>query len=596
MTLNITLLTRTRIFQSSDFRLSANGNLVSSSTMKLITLHYYTFSGFISYTGIAKRDVNSAVDTGGLIVDWLQGRDDIAFHEAVEIVRAKASEYVTEIAKQTGVRHKLTLIAAAFHNDNPTVAVVSNFESIDGREDSTVSSELRTSWSSLRPGRTPRVIVTGCKKAVPLRDRKRLEDLALAAGEDSARIRVAIEDLNRDAARRPGWTQLISENCTVVSLDSSGNGSQDIPRTSRVVARSLINGQDMESLLRAAGLDAGVVAGATFATNKTTTRRPAQCKKTVIDIAESGFTVLEIEHKIDGDCQAFGIDSVGLVFGASSLPDDRTMRRYWIWDATNGKKELDYWSSDTGGAISENGQIALLNMIKPWENAPVLISGTSERLLEVPHGMGEPEITAINSDGVVAGAISITLDRTAANRVRPAVWDVDGSIRILDRLCGAENGRVVSISDRVALVWANQGLWGRVTIIWDLITDEVKQLPGSIIPLHVDSQGRIIGIASAHGGQQFPIVSLDHETWASLPPKAGFEPTAANSNLVVGGRVKMDGYYFPWFAQPGSMPQILSTFEYHSHGVRAINGNGLIIGQASTDREHHILLWKPPTA
>ncbi|WP_156045304.1 hypothetical protein [Herbidospora cretacea] len=562
--------------------------------MKLITLHNFEFSGFISYTGIAKVDLTSTVDTGGLIVSWLQGHNKITFHDTVEIVRSKASDYVNDIENKTGVRHKLTLIAAAFHNNNPTVAVISNFESVDGREDTTVATELRTSWSSLRPGRTPRAIITGCKNAVPLKDRRHLEDLALSAGEDSARIRVAIEGLNRNSARRPGFAQVISEDCTVVSLDSSGNGSQEISPASAVVTRSLINGQDTEALLHEVGLDGGTVVQAVFATNRPTTRRPLQCSKTVVDIADSGFTVREIEYQSNGFCNVLGIDSSGVVLGSSMMPDGQAVHKYWVWDGVDGRRELDHWSRDIGGAISENGHIVLLSMNPDMENTPIVISGSAECRLEVPYGMGEPEVTAINSSGMTVGAISINCDKTDANRARPAAWGVNGSIRILDRLCGGENGRVVSLNDNgLALVWANRGTWGRIAIIWDLVTDEVEQLPGSVIPLHIGSQGATIGIASAQGGQQFPIISSDQETWVALPPKPGFEPTAANSNLIVGGRVKMDGYFFPWFAPSGSMPQILPSFEHHNHSVRAINGAGMLVGQASTDYEHHIILWEP---
>jgi hypothetical protein len=52
MTLNITLLTRSRIYQSADFRLSdpVTKRVVPKDSTKLVRVQYESFNGFITYT------------------------------------------------------------------------------------------------------------------------------------------------------------------------------------------------------------------------------------------------------------------------------------------------------------------------------------------------------------------------------------------------------------------------------------------------------------------------------------------------------------------------------------------------------------------
>jgi hypothetical protein len=201
MTLNITVLTPTRIFQSSDFRITSGGALIDDQTMKLVTLHYPSFDGLVSYTGIATTAGDSR-DTAERVTFWLAGKPNLRFHEVVEEIRLGASEFVRAAQAQEGALRRLTLIAAAFVESRPTVAVISNFESVNASDPDTIQPELRTSWDALRPGERPKVILTGAKSAVPQADRGHLVALAEEAGEDSARIRNGIRSINGAAYRR----------------------------------------------------------------------------------------------------------------------------------------------------------------------------------------------------------------------------------------------------------------------------------------------------------------------------------------------------------------------------------------------------------
>ncbi|MDP4507021.1 hypothetical protein [Nonomuraea turcica] len=596
MTLNVTVLTRTRIYQSSDFRLTAGELIISNAAMKLVTLHYPSFNGFVSYTGLAQEQIGAPQNTADRIIEWLQGKPNLAFHEVVEILRLGASAYISDIEKRTGIRHRLTLIVAAFVQAKPTVAVISNFESTEGRGSTKTGVDMIVSWGALRAGANPRVIITGCKPAVAAKERTRLEQLIDDAGEDSARIRVAIEELNRDASRSPKWGNGISENCTVVSLDSSGAGLQDFARGTAVKTYSILNGVylDMEAVLSDLGMQSSSIVGAAFGSSKQSNRRSYACDRVTVDFGASSFEIVEIAYAFNADCHPYGINNSGTVIGASSRPDNRAWYQYWTWNPEFGMSNLDYWSQSCSAAINESGSVAVSCRNIEGEATLLVIEEGGERLLNLPDHMMEPEITTINSAGVVGGAASINRDVTDGNRTRPAIWDPSGSLLILDQLCGGENGRVVALNDSgVALVWANRGLWGRLPLVWDINTNTVKSLPAGIIPLYITNAGHVIGIGQAPGGQ-VPVISYNQETWEAVPVRGGFAPNVANNNLLIAGRVEIDGYYVPWTLLTDSTPTMLSTYQYHNASLNAVNDNGVLVGQASTDHEQHVLLWRPP--
>jgi hypothetical protein len=220
--------------------------------MKLVTLHYPAFVGMVSYTGIASTRSDSR-DTAERVTEWLTGKPGLQFHEVVEVIRVEASRLAELAATEAGESQRLTLIAAAFVNHQPVVAIVSNFETAHGKLNG-ILPELRTSWASLAADQEPRVIVTGNKSAVSDEAKQDLSRLATQAGEDSARIRSGIQYLNRIAYSNSPDSS-VSEGCTVVSMDSSGSGSQDIVSTGRLQTRSINNGYSFDAIVLASGLD-----------------------------------------------------------------------------------------------------------------------------------------------------------------------------------------------------------------------------------------------------------------------------------------------------------------------------------------------------
>jgi hypothetical protein len=188
MTLNITLLTERAIYQSADFRLTNadTGKIITDASIKLVTLQYFQWDGFVTYTGVGRwhgRDVSD------WLVRWLTGLENASPQDvARRRIKERATGLLNEIERLTRRRPKHTFALAAFCHNRPHVWVISNFENCAGRSSPRPSSEFSIDVKQLAA--KPIAVVTGWgKKAVSREARRRLENLARRYPDDSGRIR-----------------------------------------------------------------------------------------------------------------------------------------------------------------------------------------------------------------------------------------------------------------------------------------------------------------------------------------------------------------------------------------------------------------------
>src|SRR5829696_3343671 len=174
MTLNITLLTAHAIYQSADFRLTNadTGATITDASTKLVTLQYFQWDGFVTYTGVGRwlgRDI------ADWLVEWLTGLEDASPQDVAQRIGERATGLLNEIARSTRIRHLHTFALAAFWQDRPHVWVISNFENCTGlsspRPSSTFSIDVK------RLTGHPLTVVTGQRKAGKRHDRGRLKRL-----------------------------------------------------------------------------------------------------------------------------------------------------------------------------------------------------------------------------------------------------------------------------------------------------------------------------------------------------------------------------------------------------------------------------------
>jgi hypothetical protein len=599
MTLNITVLTRTRIYQSSDFRLSTPEGPLDIPTMKIAHLSYPRFEALACFTGLAKTSIDSSEDTIDHMVKWLATSQGARLFQVVELIRQGATDYVATVEQGSGRRERLTIVVAAFLGERVQVAVISNFQDTSGQIPQAPLPELRVSWESLRPGEPPIILVTGNRQTVTRRDLDSLIQTVAEAGEDSARIRTAIRDLSRTASRHPLADQTISSECTVASMDSSGSGVQDIDETRGIEVKQIHNGSyfSISEVLESIGVQGAELVGASFATNKPTTRRPPNCTRELWDVSGSEFDMVEIFHTVNLDCSPLGLSDSNTVLGANSEPSDRSRQVYWTWtlDDPDRIHPLDLEPTQIhGGCINASGTIAVLHGTREHPIGVVLDNDGGSRNLEIPAGMGEPTLSAMNSGGAICGSLSINLDVSDGNRSRPVFWDSSGKIYVLTGLAVGSNGRSVDLTDDgVVLVWESYGIFGRAVTLWNPLTGSIKQVPGEIIPTARARGGEILGF-DRRGGRNVAVLASDDQNWSNLPLNDGFAPADLNDSLMIVGSVRMDSYSNGWLLRTGDThPALLPTFRYHNTHPRYINSSGFITGQLSADNEQHVVLWTP---
>jgi hypothetical protein len=596
MTLNLTVLTSDRIYQSADFRLvlPETGELYDDATMKLVTLHYRLFDGFVTFTGIATEGSGQHLHTAQQIEQWLTGCIDIAFHEVVGIIRSKGSELVSRVAQREGSIRPLTFITAAFVKSKPVAAVISNSTGNVG----SYGTDLHVTWYTLRPGNQPKLLVTGWSVAVTPESRSELLQLVADAQQDPIRIRIGMTETNRAAAQSQDAQGAISEGCTVVSMDRSGRGVQDVSVGSRLTVRSITNGTavSLNEVLVNLGVENAIFKGSLFASSKPSPPPTTiVCAREIRDFTASAFEIAEINHVDNADCQVHDINADGLIVGMASTSRNRAEYHYWTWTRETGVVNLPHSTLRGGAAVNDGGAIALNIQTLDWKFQPLVWVDDVGTPLEVPEGMGEPSVVVMNLARQVGGSISINRDTTDRDREKPAVWQPDGSIMILRNLLGAESGRVSWINDGgLALVCGMTFPFGISTLIWDTKSNTVRRLPGEVIPLFIGSSGQLVGIETRPSGEQRPLVSPDGAVWCNVEMNDGFAPSASNDALALAGQVIIDGYSVGWLRRPNGKVELLPTYAYHQCNLRRMTNSNLILGQMWTEDHQHAVIWLPP--
>lgn len=272
MTLNMTLLTAEAIYQSADFQLTDGdtGDPLLSDSMKLVTVHYWDWEGFVTYTGIGRWRNR---DTAEWIVDWLTGLTDASPEAVLDRLREEGTEFVRAIERAPGGRrHRHTFIFAAFVDGRPRVATISNFEESTGRSEASPAAELRV--DSREMGRGPLLVVTGRRRAVRRASRRVLQRVAGRSDASPARIRNALAQANAEAAAAAEAGGTVSIGCSVTSFQRDGSGFQDLTEGSTAHLRSVMNGQPMPAVASLLGVDPGLVRGVSFVRGSDSERQP----------------------------------------------------------------------------------------------------------------------------------------------------------------------------------------------------------------------------------------------------------------------------------------------------------------------------------
>ncbi|MDN5850326.1 MAG: hypothetical protein L0H63_11950 [Nitrococcus sp.] len=600
MTLNVTLATEHRIYQSSDYMITISNpyEVISTSTTKVVQFQYEEAVGFISYTGIARWPRRDSRDTANRVAAWLEGKTDLTLNSLAELIQAEANPFIRRIAASgSSAFHTFTI--AGFENGNPAVILVSNYEKADGRTLPERSSDLTISRKDLHNGAF--VVVTGQRAAVH-KDRKRqLERLGDLDNSSPGQIREVMSRINLLASRSLWRNPSVSESCSVFSIDAAGNGVHELTPGSRIDPIAIHNGHILPSLKEMSeliGLDASTLSlgGATFATSRPGGAPPPACEPSIVD-GNSDYTLVDISVPGMAESNPLTIgrqDGNLAIAGTCSPPQNRGHYQYWIWTESAGHGFLP--------VEVENANAAFF-----LEEESLIVVGTVDGKQEVLRLNGDQILHfdkrdrfdaschGVNELGQVGGSICGTSaqDRGQGSS-RPTIWDSNGQIIDIldgDRLQGADWGYVQAMHGTNALViaYAEHDV---LLMNWPIGSDPevVSHRGGRIVGVGFSGDS-IIGFANDSNGLPVAMLLSPTEAWSRLGSEPGWLPLAIANDGSIGGRVSQSGFLTPSIFTHGETIS-LPHYRYHHSEVGHISSSGEILGKATADHGVHALLWR----
>jgi len=423
MTLNITILTPTVIYQSGDYRLSnpTTGKAEDIPSTKAISINYWDWSGFLTYTGIGRVGPRHTADE---VSDWLKNHPALTFEETVEILRERGSAWIARVAP--GARH--TFVLAAFVDSKPVAAIISNYQRWHGITDSAVAKEFFV--TEVRPKRAADVIVTGVWAAVSRQQRRELQRLAEKHADEPLRVRTGISKTNRHAARN--YPNLISEDCFIQSLDKHGRGQQESAGDSRTSPHVFMQGVDLLEMIRPFleqrfGKDQWTVKASTSGSSKDHSSVPPPCELQLVNIrTRTDYRVTLLACLSGNRAQPRAINSMGAIVGDGT--------QVWrgpsfpcLWQASGEVLFLDHLGGLGGSAhgLTEAGTIVgatespnRLSHACEWSPTGQLI----DLGVAMPSHSGA---RAVNSAGCIVGWASLHPTEGGQDYFRPTLWNTD---------------------------------------------------------------------------------------------------------------------------------------------------------------------------
>lgn len=214
MTLNITVATPRRIYQSADYRLLdwTTKKLTDFETQKIFLVTKSEWMATVCFAGIGRTP---RVNVG----DWVAERlGEISHEEPFEILLEllkKADEWIADVQPPHNMH---TFSIGAFVRSDPIFALVSNFEAV-GQKPLEIPLQY-LSVSTTKPVST-KVFASGQVQAVTRLERKQLTGMAKSTS-DVQLMHAALAKINKAVSTR---TQFVSAACFTTHLSLTGQGS-----------------------------------------------------------------------------------------------------------------------------------------------------------------------------------------------------------------------------------------------------------------------------------------------------------------------------------------------------------------------------------
>jgi uncharacterized membrane protein len=594
MTLNITVLARDVIYQSSDFRLwdpKAN-ELITDSSNKSISVNMGSWDGAITYTGIGGWEDK---DTSESVIEWLAGRDNLTFNETIDLIEDNGNRWIAGIARATGRRWRHTFVITAFVDQIATATVLSNFQELNASRRTSIDHRLRR--STTRYTSDPVVLITGCLNSPLSRQQRRhIQRVVRDHGSESERIRVALQEANRRAATS-GSSCPISEECIVQSFDRRGlTFSSGAP--TGVEQRQIMGGVDVGALVEQFASEffpggytfvgaTGVAGGRGEVEHETCV--PKMSTRASLNTHE----LIELAPGANRNSTAASLN-VAMECVGSSNDKAFTPGRACRWTENES-----IFLPNLGGLTSNAQDINSSGLIVGSAEDPDrylrgCIWDTDNRLAVLAaDGAFQSAATCVSDTGFIGGWVSFDSRDRGQLQNRPAVWAPDGSVRVLSTL-PADWGQVDAISGNgTALITCYQE--NRPTVLAWRQSGQIGTFPfhdAWLTTLSIDEEELGYTVLRRHNGQMTVLQWRTGEDWKEHSPPSGWNVTAASPAGVLAGNVKLDGWYRPWLWNPPAPPIILPHYVSHNSHVSRVLDSMDAAGNAATDHGSHALVWR----
>lgn len=454
MTLNITVLTPTVIYQSADFRLTdpSNGSLITDTSAKTVVLQYQNWSGFVTYTGLGAWEGKNISE---LIADWLGDQTNRSMAEVADHLQRNGTSLLNDVRRRAHASFAHTFTLAGFEDGAVRAFVVSNFEDCYGMSSGAIEDRLTVTFRELRSWSPAAVIVTGQPKAVPAIEKRILRKLAEKNPDDGGLIRRRLQDLNAVAAAS---NTTISQDCAVISFRSDGYGVlqlSDTPGSGPRQIPSILNGVNIAKFAEDAMGKLGINMSTMQMTNATfvSTNNPgppralqSSCTFPVGRVDSSGgYEINEITGADFEPMSAEDINEVGHVVGTGREEMTVPWTKNIPWLMRGGQVyRLNYDGFAYG--ISDDDQIAAMLQGGEGERAALYTNG-SIRVFSLSDADGSSNlgtnssIAAISGDGIVAGYVRTETGVPGENNMRAAVFQKLRSPMVLTEVAALDGVR-----------------------------------------------------------------------------------------------------------------------------------------------------------
>lgn len=556
--------------------------------MKIVRFSYPKCSGVITYTGIgAGRD---GAATAVHITRWLDGMRDLDIDELTEALRDKGGAWLRRLLPSPFPH---TFLVAGFKTDGEAVlAMVSNFQSMNGPTRTEPSSSLTVSVASTRGNAIARV--TGVSQAVP-RERERLLKRTVDVNAlDSDRIKQAMMSVIARAAKSPASANLISAESSVISFLPGGSGSFAFSEPMGVQVHYIMNGSRLPSLRSLIG--GRKVVQAAFVGPESAPYHQDRCDPSQYEGSIPGvYDLTELVVPGKPPYSARAIDGTGTIILCSSTIDGNVAyRQYWLYRSVNDVQRIplpEPTFSDRGG-FDANGYVYLTLGLPGQVQRPARWNGTELSLLPRVADY-QSTVLWISPSGWLAGSVEVSDDYTRADRQQPARWDPDGRLHRAKNVADGAAGFATSVAaEGTALAHLHRDLGPIQSHVW--------RIDGSLQPLSLPVGSIAAGITDAHvivGFREDPrgrtaIVSTDGSNWSLLGTPPSWDPTRVAPDGTVTGLTSIEGFQRPWIRGADGTSMTLPGYRRHTCSIDGISASGVMVGTAHAEFCGHALLWR----